>query len=128
MKIDIEEKLEQLGLKSITEIEKNLLWSKITRGFYAEHAREAVTSAGRRSLLSKVLNFRTALASLLVVSFLTGSTIVATDSAKPGDLLFPVDIAIENVRIIIAVNEKKDELRIKFAGERLGKRKLFSQF
>ena len=124
MKIDTEEKLEQLGLRPITEIEKNLLWSKITRRFYAEHAREAVTSAGRRPLLSKVLNFRTALASLLVVSFLTGSTIVAADSAKPGDLLFPVDIAIENVRIIIAVNEKKDELRIKFAGERLGEAKI----
>ncbi|MCR4306344.1 MAG: fibronectin type III domain-containing protein [Candidatus Yonathbacteria bacterium] len=125
MKIDIEKKLEQLGVKSITENEKNMLWSKIQSGFYAERARGAIASSVRhRSFLPKILNFRVAMASLLIGSFLTGSTIVAADSAKPGDLLFPVDIAVENVRIVLAANGKKDELKIKFAGERLGEAKI----
>lgn len=126
MKIDIEKKLEQLGVKSITENEKNVLWSKIQSGFYAERARGAIASSvvRHRSFLPKIFNFRVAMASLLIGSFLTGSTIVAADSAKPGDLLFPVDIAVENVRIVFAANGKKDELKIKFAGERLGEAKI----
>jgi len=121
---DVEKKLEHMRPKPITENEKNVLWSKIRNGFYGESARGAVASVGRPSFLSKTLNFRVALASVLVFSFLSGSTIVAADSAKPGDLLFPIDIAVENVRIVLAANGKKDELKIKFAGERLGEAKI----
>jgi len=44
---------------------------------------------------------------------------VASDSARPGDLLFPVDRAVEDVRFAFTPGERKAELKIKFANERL---------
>src|SRR3990167_9258752 len=46
-----------------------------------------------------------------------GATIVASDSASPGDFLFPVDRAVEEIRLAMASDET--ELRLKFAEERV---------
>ncbi len=58
---------------------------------------------------------------LSVLLVLGGSavTVKAADSAKPGDFLFPLDRALETVQIKIAPSEKKKELKIKFAWERV---------
>jgi len=55
----------------------------------------------------------------LAVLFGAGGTVVASDSARPGDLLFPVDRAVEEVRAAFTAGEGKAELKIKFAEERL---------
>ena len=55
----------------------------------------------------------------LAVLLGAGGTAVAADSARPGDLLFPVDRAVEEVRAVFTVGEGKAELKIKFAEERL---------
>src|SRR3990167_9150690 len=55
----------------------------------------------------------------LAVLLGAGGTVVAADSARPGDLLFPVDRAVEEVRAVFTVGEGKAELKIKFAEERL---------
>ncbi len=47
-----------------------------------------------------------------------GTVVAASDDARPGDVLFPVDRAVENVRIAFAGDDKKDELRVRFAEER----------
>lgn len=62
-----------------------------------------------------------ALTSLLTLSLIASSTVMvsASNSAKPGDVLFPVDTAIEKIQVILASKQKKDELKIKFAEERL---------
>lgn len=55
----------------------------------------------------------------LAVLLGAGGTVVASDAARPGDLLFPVDRAVEEVRATFASAEGKVELKVKFAEERL---------
>ena len=55
----------------------------------------------------------------LAVLLGVGGTVVASDSARPGDLLFPIDRAVEEVRATFASAEGKAELKVKFAEERL---------
>jgi len=58
------------------------------------------------------------LISLLVLASV-GGTVVASDSATPGSILFPVDQAVEKVQLVFADREKETELKAKFAKERL---------
>jgi hypothetical protein len=60
------------------------------------------------------------LAIALVVLVGASGTVAASDSARPGDLLFPIDRAAEEARIAFAANaEAKAELRARFAEERV---------
>lgn len=54
-----------------------------------------------------------------------GGTVTVADNARPGDALFGVDQAVEKLRINIARKENKNELRIKFAEERVKELKEF---
>ena len=67
-----------------------------------------------------------ALISFLVVAVLSMSGLVASaDAAGPGDFLFGLDTAIEDVRLSLTRDEgKKAELRLEFATERLGELKI----
>ncbi len=58
---------------------------------------------------------------IVVVILLTGAgtTAVVADNANPGDVLYGVDRAVENIRLSIAGENSKNELKIKFAEERL---------
>jgi len=56
-----------------------------------------------------------ALAALIGV----GGTVTVADNARPGNTLFGIDQAVENVRLSLSGDEKKNELRIRFAEERL---------
>src|SRR3989344_9598601 len=55
----------------------------------------------------------------LMIALGVGGTASVADNARPGDVLFGVDRAVENVRLSLAGEEKKNELRIKFAEERV---------
>jgi hypothetical protein len=56
----------------------------------------------------------------LVAALGIGGTAVVADTARPGDALFGLDQAVEHVQLAFTKNEaKKDNLRIKFAEERL---------
>lgn len=67
-----------------------------------------------------------ALVSFLVVTVLSMSGLVANaDAAGPGDFLFGLDTAIEDVRLSFARDDnKKAELRVEFATERLDELKI----
>ena len=54
-----------------------------------------------------------------VLLFGGGGTVLASDSARPGDLLFPVDTALENIRLSLASEVEKSEIRLRLAEERL---------
>jgi hypothetical protein len=56
---------------------------------------------------------------ILALTLGAGGTVAASDGARPGDILFPLDRAIEDFRITFAPDGEKQELRIKFASERL---------
>ena len=56
----------------------------------------------------------------IILALGVGGTISTADNARPGDALFGIDQAVENARIAFAGDDnKKDELRIKFAEERV---------
>ena len=56
-----------------------------------------------------------------VFILLTGAsaTAIVADNAKPGDVLYGVDRELENLRLSFAGDNSKNELKIKFAEERL---------
>lgn len=55
----------------------------------------------------------------ILVALGAGGTVVASDSARPGDILYPVDRAAERVRVAFTSDEDEAELKIKFANERI---------
>lgn len=55
----------------------------------------------------------------IIVALGAGGAVAASDSARPGDLLFPVDRAVEEMRATFSSAEGKAELKVKFAEERL---------
>ena len=55
----------------------------------------------------------------LIIALGASGTVVVSDSARPGDTLFGVDQAVEKLRINIAREDKKNELRVRFAEERV---------
>lgn len=56
---------------------------------------------------------------LLVALGVGGGTVVAADSARPGDTLYGLDQALEKTRLNLAGENNKDKLRVRFAQERL---------
>src|SRR3989338_1729944 len=104
---DIEKKFKEIKPGSMTHLEKISLWHKIEKNI------EYIPSS------FFAWNQKFALASLLAFAFVgSAATIAASDSAKPGDLLFPVDTAVEKVQVLFAGEIKKNELKIKFSEER----------
>ena len=55
----------------------------------------------------------------LIIALGASGTVVVSNSARPGDTLFGVDQAVEKLRINIAREDKKNELRVRFAEERV---------
>ena len=55
----------------------------------------------------------------LILAVVLGGTVALADNSVPGDPLFVIDRAIENARISLASGQKKNDLRIAFADERL---------
>lgn len=64
-------------------------------------------------------NYMIPLAIALIVLLGAGGTVAASDDARPGDFLFPLDRGIEEVRLALASDSEKDTLRIRFAEERI---------
>lgn len=71
------------------------------------------------SLLIFLYKPMSALLIALVILVGAGTTVAASDTARPGDLLFSIDRAVEDVRLSLASKEKKNELRFRFAEERI---------
>lgn len=55
----------------------------------------------------------------LLVLIAGGTTVVVSDDARPGETLFTIDQAVEDIRLSIAPESKKTKLKIQFAEERV---------
>lgn len=105
---DIEQIIAKTSFREISNEEQSLVWSQIESKSHKK--------------LSFLIIKKPMLASIIVALALAlgvGGTVVTADNAGPGDLLFGVDQAVEKVRISLAGPEKKNDLRIQFAGERM---------
>ena len=97
----------------MTLSEKEKVWQDILRKVEVQE----VSPYWLLSLIQKPMISSLIIA--LIVALGAGGTIVAADSARPGDMLFGLDRAVENVRVALAQEENKDNLRIRFATERI---------
>ncbi len=111
---DFEKGLEQHA-PTLSEAERVLLWTEL----------ELKLGAQAPIPSPFMFNFihTKAMASLLLILMLIvggGGTALASDAARPGDLLFPVERALENARLKLATsNDSRNELRTRYTDERL---------
>lgn len=111
---NFEEQLNKIKARKITQEDQERLWHRIM----AEKAKIREESG---QLLIFNFNYKkmTLLAGLMLALVLgTGGVVAASDNARPGDTLFGVDLAVEKARLGMAREEKKSELKLRFAEER----------
>ena len=107
---NIEEKLNSLRIKNLSEDEKNSLWHNIA-------VRHVEVERKKTTLSFNIFNMKKLIVGLMVLVFVLGGSgiVAASNSAVPGNTLFPVKLAVENLRIKLASADKKEELKLKFA-------------
>lgn len=112
--IDIEKILEK-ETPVLSDTERVHLWSLLEKKLGAQSPIPSPFMFNRIHTKS--------MASLLLILMLIvggGGTALASDAARPGDLLFPVERAFENARLKLATSDdSRNELRTRFANERL---------
>jgi len=117
---DIRKQLKKTQVSSLTQQEKNFVWKQVSLSMAATPHKDSY-----KTKVSSILKRSVAIS---IIFGMTMGTASATDSSKPGDLLFPFERAVENIQISMTSGEKKDELKVKFALERVDEVKtIFSE-
>ena len=116
---DIKKHLNKVRVNSLTQQEKNAVWKQVCLGM-------AVTP--KKSHKIKISSLFKKSMALTLIFGMTMGTASAANEAKPGDILFPLDRAMENAHLYIVSNGKKDDLKVKFALERVEEvKEIFSE-
>jgi hypothetical protein len=109
-----EEKIASAKPAELSATEEAIVFSKA----FARH-----TSGKTESVFASlfITQSKTMIPLALIFALLLGAggTVAASDGARPGDILFPVDRAIEDLKLTFASDDGKNELRIKYANERV---------
>lgn len=114
---NLEDNLNKIKIKELAKEDKESLWHSIM-------VRRVEMEKNKSRLLGfNIFNFNM---KKIIVGFvalaviLGGSGVVAaSNNAVPGSFLFPVELALENIQLKLASDDKKEELRLRFAEERL---------
>ena len=112
MNNNIDNKFKNIKTKSLSQLEKDTLWQGISND---------INKANNLSFFSFVFSKRAVINIAIAILVIFGgfiATVQAADKAKPGDVLYALDRAVENIQITFASSEDKDKLKIKFAQER----------
>lgn len=110
---NFEEKLNKIKVQKASESEKNSIWLGVVT------KRESFKE--EFSLLS-IFNLKKHMIGALIALLILGGgggVVAASNASVPGDTLFGVDRAVEQVRLGLADDSKKNELRVRFAEERI---------
>lgn len=112
MSSNLESKLNNIKVKDLPEQSSAVMWREIwqTKDQYSIWSR-FVLSLKNKPALALIL-------ALIIFFGASVTTVQAAKRSKPGDLLFPVEIAVENVQLAFSAPIKKNELRVKFSQER----------
>lgn len=102
---DIEKTLSETSFRTLSNEEQSRVWNAVA------HSRTLPTKS-IHTMLKPILT-------ALILAVALGGTVALADNSVPGDPLFGLDRAVENARISLASGQKKNDLRIAFAGERL---------
>ncbi len=120
MNNNIKKQLKKMRVSPLSQQEKDVIWKQV-------YLSMSVVPKHTARKLQTVSIFKKSLAMTLIFGMTMG-TATAANKAKPGDALFPLDRAMENACLYIASNEKKDELKVKFALERVDEvKEIFSE-
>ncbi len=123
-KKNLEDNLKNIRLRQISPSEKDALWINIVRAKTEERHEKSL------SILS-IFNFRKHMIGALIALLILGGgggVVAASNASVPGDSLYGLDLAVEKAKLNFASSvEKKDELRIKFADERVAEVKSKSE-
>jgi hypothetical protein len=60
---------------------------------------------------------------VLLISLVTGGTVLASNASIPGDWLYPLKITVEDLRLVMAAEEDRAGLTLAFADERVSELK-----
>jgi len=115
MNKNLEENLKNIKVKDLSENDKNEIWSNFVLTKITNEKKQQ-----NKYLL--LFNFKKPMiATLLSILILLGGggVVVASNSAGPGDFLFGLDRTVEKVQLNFSGEGKRNELKIKFADERL---------
>lgn len=116
---DMEKFLKEMRLPRLSHKEKEALWFEVQSRLNEPHPDFEETRAPIFTLLFGRFRLVAAAVAVAVLVSSTGATLAYADSSRPTDFLFSLDLAAENLRLAFASKEKKNELRIKFATERV---------
>lgn len=103
---DIEKTLSETSFRTLSNEEQSRVWSAVAR------TRTLSPKSIHTTMLKPILT-------ALILAVALGGTVALADNSVPGDPLFGLDRAVENARISLASGQKKNDLRIAFAGERV---------
>jgi cytochrome b involved in lipid metabolism len=102
---DIEKTLSETSFRTLSNEEQSRVWSAVVRT-------RTLPPKSMYTMLKPILT-------ALVLAVALGGTVALADNSVPGDPLFGLERAVENARISLASGQKKDDLRIAFANERV---------
>jgi len=116
---EIESRLNNVSVKPLSGEEKGIMWSKIEKGIAAP-----IRSPFWQSIRSPFaqLRLQTSVTVALMVAVLFSGTSVAfayADSAKPGDMLFPLALVKEKIVISLTPTNQQGAVRLKYAEKRI---------
>ena len=114
---NLEDKLGDIKPIKLNKAEKQVLWGKIEGRIEALQAKRAGRKTGVLGIWGRLLVG--AMATLVVFASGSFATVSAANASGPGDRLFGVDLALERLQIALARGDRKTELRLRFAEERL---------
>jgi len=116
MTVTIKQLLDTVSPKPLEKNESQRIWFAIQ----GEITRHPVTKKNRLFLIP-TYSFRIATVALAVIFCVaaTTATVVASDNAKHGDVLYPIDLAVEKIQLAVAQGNIKEELTIAYARERV---------
>lgn len=110
---DFEKKMNTIGVKKASMAEKSSIWLGIIK---------EKESRDRKVRVLSIFNLKKHMVGALIALLILGGgggVVAASNASVPGDTLFAVDRAVERVRLNLADDEKKSELRVRFAEERI---------
>ncbi|MDQ5954416.1 MAG: hypothetical protein QG583_344 [Patescibacteria group bacterium] len=124
---NLEDKLIKIKTKKLTEGDKDAIW-------HGAMVKIAQNEQVKKPLLINILknymkyDMKKMIVGVLAVIIILGGggVVAASNDSLPGDFLFPVDLAVEKVKISLASENKKSDLKLKFAEERISEIKNIS--
>ena len=124
---NLEDKLIKIKTKKLSQDDKYVIW-------HGTMVKIAQSEQVKKPLLINILknymkyDMKKMIVGVLAVVIILGGggVVAASNDSLPGDFLFPVDLVVEKVKISLASENKKSDLKLKFAEERISEIKHIS--